>query len=330
MAYQLLLIGLLRGLWPLMYFVLHPFAVHYGASFTDMIDHKVIGWLGYDKEFYARWDSAFDIMYICSMIVYLILRYWHVWQWRVVIALAVYRVIGGILFCVLRQHWIPVVFPAAAGWLMLIMTTLDIIGLPYAIMPRRRFVPLVVVVFVLKVVYEVMHHLVFYTTVALVPAPPSAGPFDLWLDEAYVLYAAMLGLLVAIGLLKGPHGWRFWLWRSLNAPCLAPCKNGRKKITPDEAVWCARMLRVDLNAMGLEQWGKGMNVELEHGWTTGQTNVTNDDLLKTGQIALAHFLESPDYYKDLENMEKAYDEMYKDRPRPRVARWQQRSKQLDV
>ena len=47
----------------------------------------------------------------------------------------------------------------------------------------------------------------------------------------------------------------------------------------------------------------GMDVELEHGKINELTNVTNDDPLLTGKIALAHLNEFPDYYDRLENME---------------------------
>jgi len=47
----------------------------------------------------------------------------------------------------------------------------------------------------------------------------------------------------------------------------------------------------------------GMEVELEHGKINELTNVTNNDLLITGKIALAHLNEFPDYYDRLENME---------------------------
>lgn len=324
MSHELVIIGCLRGLWPLLFFVLHPFAVHFGSMFTDMIDHKVVGRLGYDKHFYALFDSVFDKMYICSALVYLFLCYRHLWRWRVVMAFGVYRLIGGVLFVIVRQHWIPVVFPNAFGWLMLIMTTLDIIGLQYLLGTCRRFVVMVVVVTVTKVVYEVMHHLVFYNLVPLVPAPPLSSPIELWLDEAYVLYVAMFGILIVIGLLKGPHGWRYRLWRNINSHWLAPCKRGRKNFSPSEILWCAQSLEVDLNIVGYDEFGKGMNVELEHGWKTGQTNVTDDDILKTGMITVAHLLESPCYYVELEKMERAFDEEYAVKPRPIIAHWQTR------
>lgn len=48
-----------------------------------------------------------------------------------------------------------------------------------------------------------------------------------------------------------------------------------------------------------------MQVELEHGLKCGTVcNVTDNNLFKTGKIALAHILEYPDYYQRLEKLEK--------------------------
>ena len=47
----------------------------------------------------------------------------------------------------------------------------------------------------------------------------------------------------------------------------------------------------------------GLRVELEHGSHDPQTNVTNDDPLLTGKIALAHLKEFGDYYTRLTRME---------------------------
>ena len=47
-----------------------------------------------------------------------------------------------------------------------------------------------------------------------------------------------------------------------------------------------------------------MDVELEHGLHDPSTNVTDDDALVTGKIALAHLNEFPDYYTRLERMEE--------------------------
>ena len=54
----------------------------------------------------------------------------------------------------------------------------------------------------------------------------------------------------------------------------------------------------------LEQFRKGMDVELEHGLHDQATNVTSDDPIATGKIALAHLNEFPDYYTRLERMEE--------------------------
>ena len=54
----------------------------------------------------------------------------------------------------------------------------------------------------------------------------------------------------------------------------------------------------------LEQFRSGMDVELEHGRRDPVTNVTDDDPVVTGKIALAHLHEFPDYYTRLERMEE--------------------------
>jgi hypothetical protein len=54
----------------------------------------------------------------------------------------------------------------------------------------------------------------------------------------------------------------------------------------------------------LRQFRAGLGVELEHGTVNPTTNVTNDELLLTGKIALAHLTEFPDYYTRLAKMEE--------------------------
>jgi hypothetical protein len=56
-------------------------------------------------------------------------------------------------------------------------------------------------------------------------------------------------------------------------------------------------------AFDVEQFRQGMDVELEHGRHDPATDVTGDDPLMTGKIALAHLNEFPDYYTRLERME---------------------------
>ena len=53
----------------------------------------------------------------------------------------------------------------------------------------------------------------------------------------------------------------------------------------------------------VEQFRAGMDVEYEHGSHDPQTDVTHNDPIVTGKIALAHMKEFPDYYERLERME---------------------------
>ena len=60
----------------------------------------------------------------------------------------------------------------------------------------------------------------------------------------------------------------------------------------------AKELNVDFSEFSLSDFITGINIELEHGLIDPQTNVTNNDLLKTAKIALAHLNEFPNYYNN--------------------------------
>lgn len=62
-------------------------------------------------------------------------------------------------------------------------------------------------------------------------------------------------------------------------------------------------LGIDWQKFGVEEFWMGLRVELEHGSRDPLTNVTNDDPLLTGKIALAHLNEYPDYYTRLMKLE---------------------------
>lgn len=70
-----------------------------------------------------------------------------------------------------------------------------------------------------------------------------------------------------------------------------------------EAKEIGEKLGVGWKDYDVEQFRMGMEVELEHGTRDADTNVTNDDPLLTGKIALAHLRELSDYYDRLEKME---------------------------
>lgn len=78
----------------------------------------------------------------------------------------------------------------------------------------------------------------------------------------------------------------------------------KKHFTAEEAEQIGEQLGIDWSKFDVEQFRMGMDVELEHGTVDSNTNVTNDDPLATGKIALAHLNEIPDYYTRLEKMEK--------------------------
>ncbi len=83
--------------------------------------------------------------------------------------------------------------------------------------------------------------------------------------------------------------------------------SGKKIYTVEQARVIGEQLGIDWNKFDVEQFRMGMDIELEHGLHDPETNVTNDDPLTTGKIALAHLKEFPDYYTRLEKMEKEAD-----------------------
>jgi hypothetical protein len=83
-----------------------------------------------------------------------------------------------------------------------------------------------------------------------------------------------------------------------------------KQVTKEEAQEIGEKLGIEWDRFDVDQFRRGMNVELEHGSRDPTTNVTNNDLLMTGKIALAHLNEFPDYYDRLEKMEKEAEEFW--------------------
>ena len=77
------------------------------------------------------------------------------------------------------------------------------------------------------------------------------------------------------------------------------------KFTIDDARSIGERIGIDwqTSPFDVEQFRMGMEVELEHGLHDPETNVTGDDPVTTGKIALAHMKEFPDYYTRLKKME---------------------------
>ena len=78
----------------------------------------------------------------------------------------------------------------------------------------------------------------------------------------------------------------------------------KKQFVAQEAQLVGEKLGIKWDKFDINQFRKGMDVELEHGTIDPLTNVTNDDPITIGKIALAHLNEYPDYYDRLGKMEE--------------------------
>lgn len=86
--------------------------------------------------------------------------------------------------------------------------------------------------------------------------------------------------------------------------------SSKKSFSSDEAKRIGEQLGIKWDKFDVEQFRMGMDVELEHGLRDQATNVTNDNPLTTGKVALAHLEEFPDYYTRLEKMEKEAEDFW--------------------
>ena len=82
-----------------------------------------------------------------------------------------------------------------------------------------------------------------------------------------------------------------------------PAPNEKRQFSTAEARSIGTRLNIDWSQVDLEQFRRGLEVELEHGARDKETDVTGDDLTLTGKIAWAHLKEIRDYYTRLDRME---------------------------
>ena len=87
----------------------------------------------------------------------------------------------------------------------------------------------------------------------------------------------------------------------------------KRTTTLDEARQVGDAIGVDWERFDIESFRRGMDVEFEHGSHDPQTDVTHDDPIVTGKIALAHMKEFPDYYERLERMEAEAEREWADK-----------------
>jgi hypothetical protein len=86
----------------------------------------------------------------------------------------------------------------------------------------------------------------------------------------------------------------------------------KRVFTSAQAKVIGEKLGQDWSRFDVEQFRMGLDVELEHGLIDPHTNVTNDDPILTGKIALAHLNEIADYYTRLYEMEEEAEEELED------------------
>ena len=88
------------------------------------------------------------------------------------------------------------------------------------------------------------------------------------------------------------------------------------KFTAEQARQIGERVGIDWSSarFDVEQFRMGLDVELEHGRQDLSTNVSDDDEVTTGKIALAHLNEYPDYYTRLAKMEAEAEEYWSGRP----------------
>jgi hypothetical protein len=84
--------------------------------------------------------------------------------------------------------------------------------------------------------------------------------------------------------------------------------SAKKHFTTKQAREIGDKLGIDWSRFDVEQFRMGLDVELEHGLHDPSTDVTGNDPILTGKIALAHLNEFADYYTRLEKMEREAEE----------------------
>lgn len=64
----------------------------------------------------------------------------------------------------------------------------------------------------------------------------------------------------------------------------------------EDAYRVAKVLNIQFDRFTPQEFLEGLNIEKEHGKINPNTNVTNDNLIMTAKITLAHLNEFPNYY----------------------------------
>lgn len=88
---------------------------------------------------------------------------------------------------------------------------------------------------------------------------------------------------------------------------------GKRNVSTEEARRIGDTLGVNWQAIPLQEFRRGLEVEFEHGAHDPETDVTHDDPILTGKIAWAHLKEFADYYTRLDALEAEADAYWAER-----------------
>ncbi|MBU0707121.1 hypothetical protein KKG41_01980 [Patescibacteria group bacterium] len=86
--------------------------------------------------------------------------------------------------------------------------------------------------------------------------------------------------------------------------------SAKEHYSAEQAKKIGEQLGIDWSKFDVEQFRHGMDIEMEHGTENPVTNVSNDEPLISGKIALAHLNEFPDYYHRLDKMEEEAEQYW--------------------
>jgi hypothetical protein len=88
-------------------------------------------------------------------------------------------------------------------------------------------------------------------------------------------------------------------------------KKPKKTYSLEDAKRIGDKLGVTWEDFDVEEFHKGLLIEREHGTINPDTNVTDDDDIKTAKITLAHLAEDSQYNTHLLEMEQKYSKKNK-------------------
>ena len=78
---------------------------------------------------------------------------------------------------------------------------------------------------------------------------------------------------------------------------------GRRPINVCQARRVGARLRLDRAQISLDQFRRGLEMELRHNSRHIRASAAKDDLVLTGRIALGHLRQLPEYYNRLDGLE---------------------------